>query len=201
MLMCTMKPREELFPRLGERVFVLCCSGCRELRFPEAEVRPLLRELKAAGKLAGSLAASYICSADALRSALESRRAIIESADSVLVLSCGVGVQNAAELLENKRVLTGCDTHPLPGEQGLTPLSHSCAHCGECRLNLTGGICPVTACAKGLLNGPCGGAKDGKCETDPARDCGWERIFRRLEALGQAEGKPSPAVRDYGKGE
>ena len=62
-----------------------------------------------------------------------------------------------------------------------------CSECGDCMLNETGGICPITLCAKGLINGPCGGSRDGKCETDPERDCAWVLIYRRLEALGQLD--------------
>ncbi|MDM8000911.1 MAG: methylenetetrahydrofolate reductase C-terminal domain-containing protein, partial [Dehalococcoidia bacterium] len=59
--------------------------------------------------------------------------------------------------------------------------------CGECVLAWTGGICPFTACPKGLLNGPCGGAKNGKCEVSASKDCAWELIYRRLRTLGRLE--------------
>ena len=103
------------------------------------------------------------------------------------MLSCGVGVQTVASLFPQKRVLPGCDTYRLPGFQGVTPLEHDCQQCGQCYLNLTGGICPITACSKSLINGQCGGAKDGKCEVDPNMDCGWERIYRKLEQLGRLD--------------
>ena len=123
---------------------------------------------------------------------------MLEEADAVLVLSCGVGVQTAAELLDGKRVYAGCDTIRLPGFQGVTPLEYDCDQCGQCYLNLTGGICPVTACAKSLLNGPCGGAKDGRCEVDPDMECGWERILRRLKAAGRLDVLHCPVqIRNY----
>ena len=75
----------------------------------------------------------------------------------------------------------------LPGVQGVTPLTVDCGQCGECFLNLTGGICPITACSKSLVNGPCGGTKDGKCEVNPGMECGWERIYRKLEELGRLD--------------
>jgi hypothetical protein len=62
-----------------------------------------------------------------------------------------------------------------------------CRECGQCVLNMTGGICPVTKCAKGLLNGPCGGPQDGKCEADPEKDCAWILIFKRMQALGRVD--------------
>mgnify|MGYP000488428694 CR=1 FL=1 len=97
----------------------------------------------------------------------------IREADLVLVFSCGVGVQTIAEYLEDKMVCAACDTYPVPGFQGVTPLEYKCDQCGECYLNLTGGICPITACSKSLVNGQCGGSKNGKCEVDSEMECGW----------------------------
>ena len=105
----------------------------------------------------------------------------------MLVLSCGVGVQTVSEYLKPKKVVAGCDTYPLPGFQGVTPLEVDCAQCGECWLNWTGGICPITACSKSLVNGPCGGTKDGKCEVNSEMECGWERIVKRLTAVGRLD--------------
>ena len=105
----------------------------------------------------------------------------------VLVFSCGVGVQSVAEYFEDKKVCAGCDTIALPGFQGVTPLEYKCDQCGECFLNITGGICPLTACSKSLVNGQCGGAKAGKCEVDPNMECGWERIYQRLKMLGRLD--------------
>ena len=111
----------------------------------------------------------------------------IQAADMVLVFSCGVGVQTIAAYLEEKKVCAACDTCPLPGFQGVTPLEYKCDQCGECYLNLTGGICPITACSKSLVNGQCGGAKNGRCEVDSDMECGWERIYRRLEQIGRLD--------------
>ena len=116
------------------------------------------------------------------------------------MLSCGVGVQTVAAAYEDKRVCAACDTIALPGFQGVTPLEHDCKQCGQCFLNLTGGICPLTACSKSLVNGQCGGAKDGKCEVDPNMECGWERIYRRLEKIGRLDVLKCPVqLRDYAK--
>ena len=111
----------------------------------------------------------------------------IQDSDLVLVFSCGVGVQTIAEYLDDKKVCAACDTYPLPGFQGVTPLEYKCDQCGECYLNLTGGICPITACSKSLVNGQCGGSKNGMCEVDNTMECGWERIYRRLEAIGRLD--------------
>ena len=111
----------------------------------------------------------------------------LAAADAVLVFSCGVGVQTLSAELEEKPVYAGCDTYPLPGFQGVTPLEYACDQCGECWLNLTGGTCPITACSKSLVNGPCGGAKNGKCEVNPENDCAWVLIYNRLKDLGQLD--------------
>ena len=129
---------------------------------------------------------------------LSFNQADIDAADTVLVCSCGVGVQTVAEYLADKRVIAGCDTYPVPGNQGVTPLDVDCEQCGQCYLNITGGICPITACSKSLVNGPCGGTKDGKCEVDSDMECGWERIYRRLEMLGRLDILQGPVkLRDF----
>ena len=198
MLITELKAREAIDALTGGKVFLLICHGCREIRFPEAEVEALRKELEAAGKVTGSITTDYICNPDNLKLRLQRHDAAIEAADAVLVFSCGVGVQTVAELYPNKRVCACCDTYALPGFQGVTPLEYDCGQCGQCYLNLTGGICPITACSKGLLNGQCGGAKNGMCEVDPNMECGWERITRRLQQIGRTDVLKSPVqLRDY----
>ena len=131
-------------------------------------------------------------------SSLKVTKAEIDEADAILVFSCGVGVQTVAARFETKPVYAGCDTQRLPGFQGVTPLEYDCKQCGECYLNETGGICPITACSKSLVNGQCGGSKNGKCEVNPEMECGWERIYRRLEKLGKLDRFDGPTrFRDY----
>ncbi len=198
MLITKLKPREEILSLLPEKVFVLQCHGCAEISFPEQEADELTRELLAAGRVTGVLTTDYICNPENLPLRLERRRAMIDEADAVLVLSCGVGVQTASELLDGKAVYAGCDTVRLPGFQGVTPLEYDCGQCGECFLSLTGGICPITACSKSLVNGQCGGAKNGRCEVNQDMECGWERIYRRLEAVGRLDALKCPTqVRNF----
>lgn len=197
MLIIQLKPKETILPLCGERTFILLCEGCREVFFPETQVAQLCDELLA-GVTSGSLTADYICNPSQLLFQLENNREALDAADTVLVFACGVGVQTVAECFPDKRVFAACDTYPLPGDQGLTPFEFDCAQCGECHLNATGGICPITACSKSLVNGQCGGAKNGKCEVNKDMDCGWERIYRRLEKLGQLEVlQCPPKVRDF----
>ena len=198
MLITELKAKETILSQATGKVFLIICHGCKEVHFPEAAAEALKKELS----LTGSITTDYICNPDNLKLRLEKHAAAIEAADCVLVLSCGVGVQTVAALLSGKKVIAGCDTYALPGFQGVTPLEYDCRQCGECYLNLTGGICPITACSKSLVNGQCGGAKDGKCEVDPNMECGWERIIRRLKQIGRLDVLKCPIqVRNYGNDE
>ena len=200
MLITELKNQETIQAQVQGKVFALLCHGCSEIRFPEKEADELVKELAASGVLTGSFVTDYICNEENLRLRLRGHMASIEAADTILVLSCGVGVQTVAALFEDKRVIAGCDTYRLPGFQGVTPLEHDCKQCGQCYLNLTGGICPITACSKSLINGQCGGAKDGKCEVDPSMECGWERIYQKLKKLGRLDVLKCPIqLRDYAK--
>ncbi|HBB60887.1 MAG TPA: 5,10-methylene tetrahydromethanopterin reductase [Lachnospiraceae bacterium] len=187
MLITELKSKEEILSLAGEKAFIINCLGCKEIYFPEKEAKELQKELSDAGKVTGILTTDYICNPDNMKLRLQAYLEQIEEADTVLVFSCGVGVQTVADFLEDKKVCAACDTIRLPGFQGVTPTEVDCGQCGECYLNLTGGICPITACSKSLVNGPCGGTKDGKCEVDPSMECGWERIYRRLEKLGRLD--------------
>ena len=185
MLITELKNKDVIKSQLQGKVFVLVCHGCKEIKFPEHDADELIKEL--ADITTGTLTTDYICNVENLKLRLQKHAAAIEEASTILVLSCGVGVQTVADQYPAKRVIPGCDTYRLPGFQGVTPLQHDCKQCGECFLNLTGGICPLTACSKSLVNGQCGGAKDGKCEVDPNMECGWERIYRKLELLGRLD--------------
>ena len=198
MLITELKNKELIQEALKGKVFILTCHGCKEIHFPEREAEELITKLTADGIVVGSLVTDYICSVENLKLRLQ-KQPVIETADTVLVLSCGVGVQTVSEYLDGKRVCACCDTYALPGYQGVTPLEHDCDQCGQCYLNITGGICPITACSKSLINGQCGGAKNGRCEVDPDMECGWERIQRRLAQVGRLDILKCPVqLRNYG---
>ena len=195
MLITELKAKDTILSLIKGKVFIINCHGCKETHFPEKEAEELQKELE---NVTGIFTTDYICNPDNLKLRLERFAAQIEAADTVLVFSCGVGVQTVAALLDNKRVCAACDTYALPGYQGVTPLEYDCKQCGECYLNLTGGICPLTACSKSLVNGQCGGAKNGKCEVDPNMECGWERIQRRLAQIDRLDVLKCPVqVRNY----
>ena len=198
MLITELKNKDTILSSIKGQVFVIICHGCKEIHFPERQADQLLTELTAAGIVTGSITTDYICNVDNLKLRLERHAAAIEKAETILVMSCGVGVQTVAELYPGKRVCASCDTYALPGFQGVTPLEYDCRQCGECYLNLTGGICPITACSKSLINGQCGGAKNGKCEVDPNMECGWERIYQKLKAIGRLDAMKCPVqIRNY----
>ena len=198
MLITELKAKETILSLVTGKVFIINCHGCKEIRFPEKEAEELQKELTDAGKVTGIITTDYICNPENMKLRLSKHAAAIEAADVVLVFSCGVGVQTVSEYLDGKKVCAACDTYALPGYQGVTPLEHDCKQCGECFLNLTGGNCPLTACSKSLVNGQCGGAKDGKCEVDPSMECGWERIQKRLAQIGRLDALKCPVqVRNY----
>ena len=195
MLITELKSKETIESLLTGKVFIINCHGCKEVFFPEHEAEALQKEIPG---VTGIFTTDYICNPDHLKLRLSRFEKEIAEAQMILVFSCGVGVQTVAQLFEDKKVCAGCDTYALPGFQGVTPLLHDCKRCGECYLNITGGICPLTACSKGLVNGQCGGCKDGKCEVDPNMECGWERIIRRLKQIDRLDVLKCPTqVRNY----
>ena len=192
MLITQLKSKEAIASTVDGKVFIINCHGCKEVHFPEMEARALQKEMVESGNVTGIFTTDYICNPENMKLRLSYHKDEIDEADMILVFSCGVGVQTVAEYFDDKKVCAACDTLPLPGFQGVTPLEYDCGQCGECFLNMTGGICPITACSKSLVNGPCGGTKNGKCEVDPEMDCGWERIYRRLEKLGRLDALRCP---------
>lgn len=198
MLMTQMKSKETLESLISGKVFIINCHGCKEVGFPEEEAAAFQKELQDKGVVTGILTTDYVCNPENLELRLSYQKEKIDAADMILLFSCGVGVQTLSAHLPNKKVYAACDTYALPGFQGVTPLEHDCKQCGECFLNITGGICPLTACSKSLVNGQCGGAKAGKCEVDPDMECGWERIYRRLAQVGRLDMLKCPVqVRNY----
>ena len=105
----------------------------------------------------------------------------------VVSLACGIGIQFLAEMYDSKVVVPGVNTRFLGSNEGEGVWKERCRACGDCVLFETGGICPVTTCTKGLLNGPCGGTNDGKCEVDKEKDCAWTLIYQKLEKLGKLD--------------
>jgi hypothetical protein len=122
------------------------------------------------------------CVAAKVKLELAKNRKAIESADAILVLACGLGIQSVKENLRVGRpVHVGCDTLCMGATDSSGAFLEWCSGCGDCVLELTNLICPVTRCPKSLLNGPCGGQDKGKCEVDKNNDCAWVLIYNELK--------------------
>jgi ferredoxin len=189
MLFTENKPIEEVLESLGneQNVFLVVCNGCAEAceTGGEKALSAMKAELEKAGKnVTGTALVDFICNKILVANRLARDIDKIKQADSIMVLSCGIGVQAVSKVVD-KVVHPAANTVSFGGLQGLWPSEERCQACGDCVLDYTGGICPITFCAKGLLNGPCGGAKDGKCEVDSERDCGWQLIYERLKKVGR----------------
>uniref|UniRef100_A0A7C3V2C0 5,10-methylenetetrahydrofolate reductase n=1 Tax=Desulfobacca acetoxidans TaxID=60893 RepID=A0A7C3V2C0_9BACT len=197
MIATTKKPLAEVLEALQgcQKVALVGCDGCAKVCLTGGvdEVADLAQQLKAAGKdIVFEVAPERTCNVAKSAPILEPLKDKIAESDALLVLGCGGAVQITRHLTEKlgltkpvKAALNSVghmDTL-VPGAKAM----EECSDCGDCILNETGGICPVTLCAKGLLNGPCGGAENGKCEVDPERDCAWILIYNRLSALGEVD--------------
>jgi ferredoxin len=118
---------------------------------------------------------------------LEEIRKIIDEYDAVISLACGVGVQFLAEKYFRTPVFPGLNTLFMGVTEQRGVWAERCQGCGQCILAQTAGICPISRCAKRLLNGPCGGSTRGKCEINPELDCAWQLIIDRLKELGRLD--------------
>jgi hypothetical protein len=204
MIASELKPMEEILGYLAgeDEVFLVACDGCStgcQVSDP-AHVAELTRALEANGKsVVGSARVEMTCNAGLVALMLGQQLDAVRRADGVIVLACGVGIQTVASAVAQP-VHPGTNSVYQGGFQGLWRSEPRCAECGNCMLDYTGGICPFTACSKGLLYGSCGGPKNGMCEVDPEVPCGWVRIYERLAALGRADRlKEMPALRNHRK--
>ena len=110
----------------------------------------------------------------------------MDQAEALVILTCAFGVQTIAKQL-SRLVVPALNTIFIGKETGVGQFDEICTQCGDCILGETGGICPVTSCHKGLVNGPCGGTNDGKCEIDQKKDCAWTLIYDRLKELDRLD--------------
>jgi len=191
MLVTEKKPINEIleFMKNDKNIFLVACNGCPEAceTGGKKEVLKLRKELENAGKtIVGRVLIDFLCNKVLVTLRFSKHIEKIKKADSILVVSCGIGVQAVSNIID-KVVYPALNTKSLGGFQGLWPASERCEECGDCYLDLTGGICPITFCTKSLLNGPCGGTKDGKCEIDAEKDCGWHLIYERLKKTGNLD--------------
>jgi hypothetical protein len=191
MILSEQKPFEEILGFLGDEknIFILGCNGCAQSSGSggPVQVEEMKQKLTAAGKnVTGTKVASFLCEKALVKTELKGKIDQVAAADSILVMTCGIGVQCVAASV-NKVCHPACNTVNLGGSRGEWKGSERCFECGQCLLDYTGGICPLTACSKSLVSGACGGASKGKCELSPDKPCGWELIYDRLKAKGQLD--------------
>ncbi|HEY92994.1 MAG TPA: 5,10-methylenetetrahydrofolate reductase [Dehalococcoidia bacterium] len=184
------KPLEEVMQPLEkcERVYLIGCGTCATLLHTggKSEVLEMKDKLEEAGKkVTGWMVIPTACD-ELTREALRENAKDIEAADAVLVMTCAFGVQTVT-LYIDKPVYPALNTLFIGKEESPGCFTEVCMQCGNCVLVQTAGICPLVRCPKSLLNGPCGGSEGGKCEISPDTDCAWQKIYDRLEALGQLD--------------
>ena len=200
-----LKSNEELNALLADKdqIFVLACNKCfKEFdTMDEPDCAEFEKIAAECGKtITGSAKVDFLCNKTQTTKKLQDM--IPEGTENVVVISCGLGVQTIAELKAGELpVYAAANTLNYTGYHGMALTKKSCDACAQCYLNITGGICPIVDCSKSLVNGQCGGAKNGKCEVDPNKDCAWEKINQKLEKQGRKEEFLAQPVqiRDYSK--
>ena len=198
-----LKKADELESLLSDKdhLFVIACNKCfKEFEtIDEPDCGEFEQLASSLGKtLTGSARVDFLCNKNHTGKDLPDM--IPEGTENIIVISCGLGIQTVADLA-GKPVYAASNSLNYTGHHGMALTKKSCDACAQCYLNITGGICPIVDCSKSLVNGQCGGAKNGKCEVDGDKDCAWEKIYRRLEKQGRLEeflNQPIQ-IRDYSR--
>jgi hypothetical protein len=171
-----------------DRVFIVGCGTCTTMTHTGGidEVVAMKDKLQELGKrITGWMVIPTACD-DMTEAAMKEEEQHILAADAILSLSCALGVHRLS-LYPGKPVIPAVDTLFIGVEETPGYFREACAQCGQCLLGETAGICPITACHKGLVNGPCGGTNNGKCEVDKEKDCAWTLIYNRLKEQGRLD--------------
>ncbi len=205
-----LKTREELAQALSgtDHIFVISCNKCfKEFNtVEEPELAEFEKIAAEEGKtITGNARVDFLCNKTQTAKTLSD--IVPEGTESIFVVSCGLGVQTIADMQtecsesDPTPVYSATDSLNYTGHHGMALTDKACDACAQCYLNVTGGICPIVDCSKSLVNGQCGGAKNGKCEVDPNKDCAWEKIYQRLKKQGRLEEFLNQPVqmRDYSK--
>ncbi len=188
MIVADAKPFNEIEQMLSgcKKVYVVGCGSCVTICHTggEKQVTELAAKIRLASRLKGKHV--EVVEGSVLRQCewefIEETKNVVEDCDAVLSIACGIGAQYMAERFPNAKVFPGLNTTFMggPTEQGV--FWERCAGCGNCIISTTGGLCPVSRCAKSLLNGPCGGSQKGNCEVSEDTPCVWNQIYDRLDA-------------------
>ncbi len=187
----TQQKIEEELERLLEdltRVFIVGCGTCATLTNTGGvdQVAAMRETLLSKGKMVtGHMVVPVACD-ELSYEILEEQHEFIETAEALVIMSCAYGVQTIGSQLK-KVVIPALDTLFIGKESAHGTFSEVCDQCGDCIIGETGGLCPVTSCHKGLVNGPCGGTNNGKCEIDAEKDCVWTLIYNRLKEFDRLD--------------
>ncbi|MFC1958415.1 methylenetetrahydrofolate reductase C-terminal domain-containing protein [Chloroflexota bacterium] len=193
MIVASRKPFEEIEEKVHgyKKLLVLGCGTCVSVCMAggEKEVELLATQLRMANQLKnkdveiGEATIQRQCDTEFIEPMVE----MAKNYDAVLSMACGAGVQLVADILEPMTVTPALDTCFIGVTEAEGVWAERCRACGSCMLDKTGGICPIARCAKGLLNGPCGGSEGGKCEINPDLPCAWHLIIERLSKMGRLD--------------
>ena len=193
MIVAERKPLEQIEAMLVgfERILIAGCGTCVAVSMAggDKEVEELAAQLRMKGKLEGKqrtideITVTRQCD----KEYLEQLANYVDDYDAILSTACGAGVQFLAERYDEKIVLPALNTLFIGVAEGPGVWTQRCMACEDCLLDQTGGICPMTICAKNLLNGPCGGTDHGKCEVDGEKDCAWTLIYNKMKKIDRLD--------------
>ena len=191
MIITKQKKLEDIltFLKPHQRIFLVGCGSCATLcqTGGEDEIKEMKKILEKEGfEVTGYTIPDETCHIPLTERKLRENKKDLQKSDAVLVLACGAGVQSLS-LSVKQPVYPGIDSLFIGNVIRYGSFQERCSACGNCYLGETAGFCPVTSCPKGILNGPCGGVHEGKCEVDPENECVWIQIFERLKERGQLE--------------
>ena len=200
-----LKDQDQLLTLLEgkDNLFVLSCKKCfKDFTWDqEPEICEFKELTTAQGKtIVGYGELDFLCNKTQLESVIKN---VPKEAEDIFVIACGVGLQTVSGLMAATKipVWQACDSTRFYGRHGMSLTNLRCRACAQCLLNITAGICPIIYCSKSLVNGQCGGVKNGKCEVDKNKECGWDNIHNRLVKQGRLQEflKSPVQIRDYAK--
>jgi ferredoxin len=196
-IITTKKPFEEILSAIKQtkNIAIVSCGSCAAMCQTGGTegAKEMAEKLEAEGfNITTVIVPEEVCDQRVMKKDFRQIEEELEGTDAILTLSCGLGVASITDVLSRKfphiPVFIGTNTEFMGMTERIGRFYMRCRGCGACLLNETGGICPITTCAKSLMNGPCGGMVDGKCEVgNYERDCGWVLIYNRLKELGRLD--------------
>ena len=195
MIVTEQKPIDEILNLIEsgkfKSILVAGCDGCNQPPRGLREAKTLGMLLEMGGKLKNldiKWKATTLVKQCDNKIVDTSLQPLMEGVDAVISLSCGIGIQVTSEVFPDMPVFPGQNTKFMGSEEREQGNAYEkCLACGDCILDKTAGVCPIARCAKSLLNGPCGGSQDGKCEVGQDNDCAWQLIYDRLKKFGRLD--------------